>query len=161
MSTTNLQFTIEPMVVDDYDNAMLLWRKSEGIGLHHDDCDSKQGIGDYLMRNPGLSFVARQGGQIVGAVLCGHDGRRGYLQHLAVAPPYRGQGIGRTLVSRVLTALSAMGIRKYHIFVFKDNRAGRLFWEQIGWAERVDLVTMSSMTQLRGKGHEVDSEMAV
>jgi ribosomal protein S18 acetylase RimI-like enzyme len=100
-------------------------------------------IGRYLARNPGLSFVARDAGQLVGAVLTGTDGRRGYLQHLAVAPSHRGQGLGRALAERAVTALRAGGIRKCHIMVRRENAQARAFWTRLGWNERADVTLMS------------------
>ena len=135
---------IAEMTIDLYDEVVALWEATEHIGL--DDVDSREHIGAYLQRNPGLSFVASQAGRVLGAVLCGTDGRRGYLHHLAVAKTHRGRGLGRTLVQRCLTALRRKGIVKCHIFVFAKNRAGIEFWEHIGWAERVDLKVVSRTT---------------
>ena len=136
-----LHFT--QMTVQDYDQVAALWRTTEGIGLH-DDCDSKAGITHYLQRNDGLSFVARQHGQLIGAVLCGHDGRRGYLHHLAVAPKWRGQGIGHALIRHCLAALAAVGITKCHAFVFADHKPAHYFWQHVGWTERTDLKVVST-----------------
>ncbi|HIC90022.1 MAG TPA: GNAT family N-acetyltransferase, partial [Anaerolineae bacterium] len=96
-----------------------------------------------LDRNPGFSFVARDGRLLVGAILCGHDGRRGYIHHLAVYRRHRHKGIGRELVERSLHALKRVGIRKCHIFVFSDNQEAIAFWKHIGWTERIELTMMS------------------
>ena len=133
---------IQPFLLDDYASVHALWEACEGIGLH-DDVDSRDGIARYLERNPGLSFVARDGDRIVGAVLAGHDGRRGYLHHLAVHPDARHRGLGRQLVAAALAALRAQGITKCHIFVFRDNPAGRAFWESCGWHRRDDIDLLS------------------
>jgi N-acetylglutamate synthase len=130
--------------MNDYGEAIALWHSSEGIGLSA--ADSPVRIATYLARNPGLSFVARVGETLVGAVLCGHDGRRGYLHHLAVDPVWRGKGIGQTLVKHCLSALSAHGIDKCHIFVIASNQSGRDFWQKIGWKERPEIVLMSRET---------------
>jgi ribosomal protein S18 acetylase RimI-like enzyme len=135
-------FEIGPMTMADYDAVLALWRATEGIGLH-DDADSREGVARYLARNPGLSFVAEDGGKIVGAVLCGNDGRRGFLHHLAVQKGYRRSGIGGQLVQRCLSALSEAGLRKCHIFVIADNVEGQRFWRSIGWEERTALKVMS------------------
>ena len=135
---------IIPMTMDDYDEAMALWQVTEGMGLR--PADERQHIARYLARNPGLSFVARDGKRLVGTVLCGHDGRRGYLQHLAVDRAYRRQGIGRALVEQALDALRAININKCHLFVIKTNAPAIDFWKRIGWFERDDLVTMSHFT---------------
>ena len=128
---------VHPMEMTDYDEVMALWRDSEGIGLS--DADEPAAIARYLARNPGLSFVAREDGRLLGAVLCGHDGRRGFLHHLAVRPAARGLGLGRVLVDRCLLALQAEGITKCHLFVKRTNLPATLFWSRVGWQERVDL----------------------
>jgi len=125
----------------DYDAVIELWRTAEGIGLS--DADSQEAIARYLQRNPGLSFIARDAGRMVGAALCGHDGRRGYLHHLAVARSHRYRGVGTALVDRCLAALRAAGIPKCHLFVFQQNPGGQAFWQRSGWQKREDLVLMS------------------
>ncbi|HEX9018928.1 MAG TPA: GNAT family N-acetyltransferase [Anaerolineaceae bacterium] len=137
-----MEYAIACLTMQDYEDAVALWRSTEGIGLS--SADSREAITAYLERNPGMSFVARgQQGELLGAVLCGHDGRRGYLHHAAVRADFRGQGIGQALVECCLGALQAVGIDKCHLFVYKDNHAGREFWEKTGWVERVTLVLMS------------------
>jgi N-acetylglutamate synthase len=143
---------IAPMTTDDYPEVMDLWRSLPGIGLS--SADSPEAIARYLARNDGMSFIARsrwplapgesnEGGRVVGAVLCGHDGRRGYLHHLTVAPEYRHRGIGRRLAEACLAALTAAGMEKCHLFVFADNAAALAFWQRIGWADRVEIKLMS------------------
>ena len=133
---------ITPMNPSDYDDCLALWQATEGMGLSQ--ADSREAIGHYLARNIGLSFVARdESGQLVGAVLCGHDGRRGMLHHLAVRADCRGQGLGRALVERCMAALHAEGIDKCHLVVFEKNAGGRAFWQRTGWYERPELVLMS------------------
>ena len=131
-----------PFVLDDYDEVVGLWRACTGIGLRA-ECDSREAIGRYLARNPGTSFVARADGSLAGAVLAGHDGRRGFLHHLAVHPALRRRGIGRRLVGLCLEALAREGIAKVHIFVFRDNVVGREFWEACGWRCRQELDILS------------------
>jgi ribosomal protein S18 acetylase RimI-like enzyme len=104
----------------DYEQVVALWQGTEGLTLR--EVDSRDAILAYLARNPGLSFVARDGDIVVGAVLAGTDGRRGYLQHLAVAPAYRGRGIGRVLAERVISGLRAAGIAKCHLMVRRETR---------------------------------------
>lgn len=132
---------LREMTIDDYEQVYDLWKSCEGIGLS--DADSKQGIERFLKRNPGLSFVAMDGDQIVGAALCGHDGRRGYIHHLAVRHSHRRQGIGRSLVGRCMYSLMRIGINKCHLFVFGDNQDAIAFWERVGWTRRVELMMMS------------------
>jgi len=125
---------------------LALWRSCEGIGLS--DSDSREAIGAYLVRNPGMSAVAReQAGRLVGAVLCGDDGRRGYLHHLAVSPDSRGRGIGTELLRFSFERLAARGIPKCNIFLFGDNEAGREFWLHAGWSSRGDLEILQKLVR--------------
>ncbi len=133
------------MTIQDYDEVLALWQTSEGVGLS--DADSEEGVARFLDRNPGLSFIARDGEHLVGAVLCGHDGRRGYIHHLTVSTSHRHQGLGRALVTRCLSALRRAGIGKCHIFVFDDNQDTIAFWKNTGWTQRVELVMMSRYVQ--------------
>ena len=136
-----MSIQIREMTIDDYEPIYALWQNTEGIGLS--DADSKEGIKRFLERNPGLSFVASDGEQFVGAALCGHDGRRGYIHHLAVAKSHRKQGIGKSLVGRCMYTLMRVGIAKCHLFVFDDNEEAIKFWSKVGWTERVELMLMS------------------
>jgi ribosomal protein S18 acetylase RimI-like enzyme len=133
--------TIREFTMADYPSAYALWKESEGIGLSQ--ADEPQNMARFLSRNPGLSFVAEEDGKIVGAVLCGNDGRRGFLHHLAVAKGRRRSGIGRDLAERCLSALAEAGVRKCHIFVLADNVEGQRFWRTTGWEERTTLKVMS------------------
>jgi len=137
--------TITPFTMSNYDPVIALWQMSDGVGLS--DADSPEKIQFYLERNPGMSFIARQEGVIVGAVLSGHDGRRGYIHHLAVHPDYRRQGIGQQLIDHCLPALHAIGIQKCHLFIFTDNRSGIAFWQSTGWSYRQDIAVMSKMIE--------------
>ncbi len=135
-------FQIRAMTLDDYESVLALWQATEGMGLSV--ADSREAMARYLARNPGLSLVAfSPQGELVGAVLCGHDGRRGLLHHLAVESSYRGQGLGKALVERCLAGLAAEGIDKCHLFVYARNQSGRAFWQVTGWYERPELVLMS------------------
>jgi ribosomal protein S18 acetylase RimI-like enzyme len=136
-----MKILIESMTMDHYDEVMALWKKSENIGLS--SADQREKIQAYLDRNPGMSFVAKDNGAIVGAALCGHDGRRGYLHHLAVAKSHQNKGTGRKLVERCLESLGNDGIKKCHLFVFQKNKEGKAFWEKIGWTPRTDIQVVS------------------
>lgn len=128
---------IRTLRIGDYPSVHALWRRTEGIGLN--ESDSREAIGRYLRRNPGLSVAATSGGRVVATVLCGHDGRRGYLHHLAVEGRWRRQGIGRRLVASCIEKLRAQGIPKCNLFLFASNTAGRAFWRRLGWSIRADL----------------------
>ena len=132
---------IEPMTIDHYGDAIALWKKSENIGLS--GADQRDKMEDYLARNPGMSFVAMEKGVLVGAALCGHDGRRGYLHPLAVAEPHQKKGIGRRLAERGIDSLRGVGVEKCHLFVFHKNKDGNAFWEKIGWTPRTDIQVIS------------------
>jgi putative acetyltransferase len=136
-----VDYAIEEMTPRDLDDAMQLWRRSEGV--HVSLGDERAALEAYLRRSPGLSLVARSRGEIVATVLSGHDGRRGYLHHLAVAPSCRRRGIARALVGECLERLRGAGIRRCHAVVFADNEGGRRFWEAIGWTPRPDLCLLT------------------
>lgn len=130
--------TIRIMTKDDYDAVSHLWRSTPGMGLNDRD-DSCFGIERYLRRNPTTCFVAEKEGQITGAILAGHDGRRGFIYHTAVAPSLQRQGIGSALVAAALDALKQEGITKVALVVFSKNAAGNQFWERQGFTLRTDL----------------------
>ena len=125
------------MTIEDYEQAYALWLEC-GNGLNDKD-DSKEGIEKYLKRNPTTSFVATCDEKVVGVLLCGHDGRRGIIQHACVSPDYRRLGIGQKLVSLGLDALKAEGINKVLLVAFKKNEGGNAFWESQGFTLREDL----------------------
>ena len=139
-----MDYEIRPMTPADIAAVSRLWLASEGVGLS--PSDSAPSLTGHLERNPGLSLVATsEDGPLVGAVLCGHDGVRGYLRHLAVAPEARGRGIARVLVARCLDGLRELHIHKCSAHMFADNTAGRQFWHHLGWIERSDLKVMQAI----------------
>jgi putative acetyltransferase len=125
------------MTAADYAQVLALWEASPGIGLS--ESDTAAGVAAFLARNPDLSAVAHLDGVLVGAVLCGYDGRRGYLHHLAVDAAHRRLGIAAALLERCFARLAALGIPKCNIFLFGDNRDGAAFWRHVGFAPRDDL----------------------
>ena len=136
----NDEIIVRHFRIEDFDAVIALWRRTEGVGLN--ESDTRLAITAFLRRNPRLSFVAEQGGRIIGAVLCGHDGRRGYLHHLAVSKRHRRRGIGRRLVNACLAKLRKAGIQKCNIFIFANNAAGMKFWAHTGWSLRTELRLM-------------------
>ncbi len=130
---------IKVMTISDYDGVYDLWIHTPGMGLNSTD-DSRDGIEKYLKRNPTSSFIAEVDGRIIGAIMAGHDGRRGYIHHTAVLPGYRNQGIAKKLVEKALSALDEEGINKVALVAFKTNDIGNEFWESIGFIKRDDLV---------------------
>jgi N-acetylglutamate synthase len=125
--------TTREFVIDDYEEAVALWNLAEGVEVA--EGDSREEIRAYLLRNPGLSRVAEENGAIVGAVLCGHDGRRGLIYHLAVTPLHHGKGIGKLLVRECVTRLRATGIVRALILVAGDNAGAHSFWLRTGWED--------------------------
>lgn len=128
---------IRKMDIADYDEVIALWGQTEGMRIR--DADSRESIASYLERNPDLSFVALIGNKIVGAVLVGTDGRRGYLQHLAVSTHFRGKKLGRELVNQAVKSLAKIGIPKTHLFVYNDNINAQQFYERLGWFIRDEI----------------------
>lgn len=128
---------IRKMVMEDYEKVYQLWRSCAGMGLNNLD-DSQEGIGKFLRRNPETCFVAEEQ-EIVGVILAGNDGRRGYIYHTAVHPDYRKQGIAAKLVDHVEKAMAKLGINKVALVVFERNDTGNTFWEKQGFTVRDDL----------------------
>lgn len=125
---------LRPMTVADIPNALAMWNGMPGISLF--PSDSVEGIAKYLERNPSLSVVAILDGKLVGASMAGHDGRRGYLHHVAVVPGLRLRGIGRAMVERCLEEFKKVGLGRCHILVNADNEEGLRFWKHLGWDVR-------------------------
>ena len=130
--------TIRKMVISDYDKVYRLWLSCKGMGLNDLD-DSREGISRYLDRNPETCFVAEDGEKIIGVIIAGHDGRRGYIYHTAVSPDRRKQGIGRQLVDSAMNALKKQGINKTALVCFSKNEEGNAYWQNIGFSQRTDL----------------------
>lgn len=130
---------IRKMTIVDYNDVYLLWSDTDGMGLRSLD-DSEAGIARFLIRNPETCFVAETDGKIIGVILCGHDGRRGYIYHTAVCETRRGQGIGKSLVQAAKQALLAQGINKVALVAFRSNDTGNAFWQALGFDERHDLI---------------------
>jgi ribosomal protein S18 acetylase RimI-like enzyme len=126
-----MDYTIRSMTIEDLETALHLWQNTEWINLS--DTDAREPMKLFLDRNPGLSLVVYDGDELIGIILCSHDGRRGYLHHLAVDKRYRRQGIGSNLVQRCLTAPAKEGIIKCNIFFIEENEAGMAFWERNGF----------------------------
>jgi ribosomal protein S18 acetylase RimI-like enzyme len=124
----------------DYDAAIELWKRVEGVEIA--EGDSREDIARYILSNPGLSRVATDGTAIVGVALCGHDGRRGSIYHLAVDPAYQRLGLGKRLVDECLQGLRGAGIKRAIIMVADDNSRGRSFWRRSGWEEIPGAVAM-------------------
>lgn len=129
---------------EDYEGAVALWKATPGVGLSA--ADERQPIHRFLQRNPEMSFVAEVGGQVVGTVLCGHDGRRGLVHHLVVAENHRRRGIALQLLRLGLSALRCAGVDKCHILVFQNNGPGLAFWRAARATLRTELLLFSLST---------------
>lgn len=129
---------IRAMEIGDYEQVHKLWMSIKGFAIRSID-DSKEGVERFLKRNPGISVVAEEDGKVVGAILCGHDGRRGCLYHVCVAEDYRLRGIGKAMVVHCMEALSKEQISKVSLIAFTENDIGNAFWKEIGWFQRLDL----------------------
>lgn len=129
---------IRPMTEADYDKVYELWMTIKGFGIRSID-DSKEGIRRFIRRNPTTSMVAVEGERVIGAILCGHDGRRGCFYHVCVHTDYRKQGIGKAMAVSCMRALQAEQINKVSLIAFKNNEVGNRFWRSVGWTFREDL----------------------
>lgn len=132
------QIEIRSMTIEDYDQVHALWMEISGFGIRSMD-DSREGVERFLKRNPDCSVVAVHNQNIVGAILCGHDGRRGCLYHVCVKQEYRKQGIGKSMVVFAMEALKREKINKVCLIAFTKNDIGNAFWNEIGWTKREDL----------------------
>lgn len=131
-------FTVRTMTIEDYQGVRALWMTIKGFAIRSID-DSVEGVARFLRRNPTTSVVAVEDGEIVGAILCGHDGRRGCLYHVCVREDKRMQGIGRAMVVRCMEKLKEEQISKVSLIAFTANDIGNAFWKRIGWTKREDL----------------------
>ena len=133
-----METIIRSMTIEDYPAVKELWLSIRGFGIRSID-DSGEGVGRFLARNPGISVVAERDQKIVGAILCGHDGRRGCLYHVCVREGCRRQGIGKAMVVFCMEALKKEHINKVSLIAFTKNDVGNAFWKEIGWTKREDL----------------------
>ena len=132
---------IREMKPEDYDQIYSMWQITSKRALS--EADSRQGIEKYLARNPGMSMVAEIDGKIVGTVLAGHDGRRGFIHHMAVMPQFRRHGIGKKLAKAATDKIFEDGIDKIHIFCYQNNETGQIFWRDFGFEKREDVFVYS------------------
>lgn len=132
---------IRPMTKEDYDEVYAMWQTTSKRALSN--ADSREQIERYLDRNAGMSHVAVAAGKIVGTVLAGHDGRRGFIHHMAVMPQYRRKGIGHSLANTAIEKIKAEGIDKTHIFCYQNNETGQNFWKDFGFKKRDDVFVYS------------------
>ncbi len=132
---------IRPMTKEDYDEIFAMWQITTKRALSK--ADERSQIERYLDRNPGMSQVAVVDGKIVGTVLAGHDGRRGFIHHMAVLPEYRRRRIGHRLAEKAIEMITNDGIDKTHIFCYRNNETGQNFWKNFGFKKREDVFVFS------------------
>ena len=132
---------IENFRIKHYEQALKLWRVTEGVGLSN--ADSKENLEKYLKKNSKTSFVALLNKQLIGTILAGHDGRRGYIYHFTVDPAQRKKKIGKKLLEKSIKALEKEGIEKCHIMVYKNNTLAKSVWLKLGWIKRREIEIMS------------------
>lgn len=126
---------IRPMTTDDYEALFSMWASTPNMGLRTLD-DSREGISRFLKRNPNTSFVACEDGRLIGAILCGHDGRRGYIYHTTVLPQYRKQGVASALIEKAEESLQKEGVTRVCLNVMETNASGKAFWQNRGWEKK-------------------------
>src|SRR5438477_300527 len=136
--------------INDYDAAVELWQRVEGLEIA--EGDDREGVAQFLARNPGLSRVATDGSETVGVALCSHDGRRGHIYHLAVDPTYQGRGLGSRLLDECLDGLRRTGVKRVLIMVADDNPRGREVWKRRGWVEITGAIAMGVDLQIAKTG---------
>ncbi len=129
------------MQISDYDGIITLWKETEGVHLR--STDSREGIEKCLKRNPKLSFVAEESNQIIGTIMSSHDGRRGYIQHLAVSSDWRQNGIATVLLSRCIQGLKQEDIYRSQIHILSENKLAKKYWSSRGWEKRTDIEVYS------------------
>ena len=129
---------IRTMKIEDYEGVYKLWMSIKGFAIRSID-DAREGVERFIKRNPDTSVVAVENGEIVGSILCGHDGRRGCLYHVCVREDCRMRGIGKAMVVHCMEALEREHISKVSLIAFTKNDIGNAFWKQIGWTKREDL----------------------
>ena len=129
---------IRTMTIEDYEGVHALWLSIKGFSIRSID-DSYEGVEKFLRRNPGTSIVAEEDGEIIGAILCGHDGRRATFYHVCVREDRRKQGIGKAMVVMAMNELKKEKINKVALIAFTKNDVGNAFWKSIGWKQRTDL----------------------
>lgn len=132
------KFNIRTMTINDYEGVHDLWMAIKGFSIRSID-DSYEGVQKFIARNPATSIVAELNGKIVGAILCGHDGRRATFYHVCVSEKFRKHGIGKAMVTMAMQALKKEKINKVALIAFTKNDVGNAFWKGIGWTEREDL----------------------
>ncbi|MBN2546665.1 MAG: GNAT family N-acetyltransferase [Spirochaetes bacterium] len=136
-----MKIDYKPFKMKHYERVYEFWQNIKVLGMS--EADNKENIKRYLKKNRNSSFVALNGSEVIGTILAGHDGRRGYIHHVAIDENHRKKGIAKNLINLAIAKLKKEGMVKCHIFVFKENKNAKNFWSHTGWTERTDLDVMS------------------
>ena len=135
MNSPDRSYQLRPLTMDDFQQVTNLWRSTDGMS----QLESAEELGRFLTRNPNCSILAEENGQLLGAILCGHDGRRGYMYHAAVSALARGRGVGRTMLDYCIGQLRDLKIQRVTLFTLDDNCPAKEFWKHLGFRQRHDI----------------------
>ena len=135
MNSPDRSYQLRPLTMDDFQQVTNLWRSTDGMS----QLESAEELGRFLTRNPNCSILAEENGQLLGAILCGHDGRRGYMYHAAVSALARGRGVGRTMGDYCIGQLRDLKIQRVTLFTLDDNCPAKEFWKHLGFRQRHDI----------------------
>jgi len=128
---------VRPVTVHDAEALVALWRVvfpeyGDPARPHRDpraNVERKLAFGD------GLFWLAELDGRVVGTIMAGYDGHRGWIYSLGVHPEARRAGAGRALVAQAERALVALGCPKVNLQVFSSNVSAQGFWRRVGYAQ--------------------------
>ena len=135
------ELCILPFRMDHHGAAWELWEKT--LPHSHDSSWNYAMTERFIRHNPDLCFSAFFEEKLVGTVMGSFDGRRGYVQHLAVDASCRKMGIGKMLMKTLMESMEALDIRKAHLLVKNDNAMVREFYKRMDWGVREDVSLMS------------------
>lgn len=138
MFAMNLSIDLRLIQDHDYPKLIQLWKSAGCIEVRQTETPAM--LVNFLKRNSGCNYAAYAENQLVGAVLAGHDGWRGYLYHMAIHPDYRQQGLGTKIVNAAVEAIQRSGITHIHCLVKRDNIIAQQFWEKCGFDARDELL---------------------
>jgi len=131
---------IENFSLQFYEDVVIIWKKT---GISITSSDTKKEVNVMLNKNPDLCLIAKIDEKVIGVVMGGFDGRRGYVHHLAIDPEYQRKGYGKLLMDELTERFQKKRVHKVHHFIEKHNKDVINFYRKLGWEIRNDLVMMS------------------
>ena len=134
--------SIREMKIEDYDELVILWKQA-GLPFKPDGRDRREKIAQEISGQCSLFLVAEINSRIVGAVLGTHDGRKGWINRLAVLPHHRHQGIAAALVATVEERLAELGIDIVAGLIEDWNRDSMTVFERLGYQRHPDVLYFS------------------